>query len=167
MYWKLLLRRGSAPKAGSSWVGARSIGAPVVISEISIALYQFRADGLGTGWDDIPLFQRPTRRAPNSSLPFAGGGPGMGFAFKKASNSGTSWLRNRKDPKLPSKVQDGRFTVSLVRPQRITPCCTTSCPGLGFVSTPSTAGWEIPSRKPKLCFHISFRSVHLKDMYEE
>ena len=64
---------GSAPKAGSSWNGVMSIGAP--------------------------LFQRPTIRAPRRSLPSAGvktfpfPSTGMGFLFKKTLNSGTVWKR--------------------------------------------------------------------------
>ena len=61
--------------------------------------------------------------------------------------------------KLPSSAQGGRtngfggttFTsTSFSRPHRMTPWRTVSWPGSGLLSKSLTAGWEIPSRKPKL-----------------
>lgn len=40
--------------------------------------------------DHVPLFHRPTMRAPRSSLPNSGATPGTGLCFRNASNSGTS-----------------------------------------------------------------------------
>ena len=102
---------GSFAKAGSSWNGVMSIGAP--------------------------LFQRPTIRAPISSLPSAGvkGFPfpslGKGLFFKKLLNSGTSWTSQRKTAKLPSVDQSFLMLKpgSPVLPVRITPGCTGLGPG--------------------------------------
>ena len=97
---------GSAPKAGSSWKGVMSIGAP--------------------------LFQRPTIRAPRSSLPSAGvktfpvPSLGIGCWFKKTLNSGTCWKSQRNTRKLPSTAQDALVAKagSPVCPVRITPGST-------------------------------------------
>ena len=69
----------------------------------------------------IPLIQRPTKRAPRSSLPRSGSKPGIGFRFKNVWNSGTSWKSQRKARKLPSSAQGGRVTASPSRPRSIIP----------------------------------------------
>jgi hypothetical protein len=102
---------GSAPKAGSSWNGVMSIGAP--------------------------LFQRPTIRAPTRSLPSFGVKtfpfPSLGTEFfvKKSSNSGTCWKSQRKTAKLPSVDQSFLMLKpgSPVLPVTITPGCTGAGPG--------------------------------------
>jgi len=123
---------GSAPKAGSSLKGVMSIGAP--------------------------LFQRPTIRAPRSSLPSSGVNtfpfPSLarGFFFKTSLNSGTIWKSQRKTRKLPSTAQ-GALVVkpgSPVCPVTMTPASTELGPGLTTVSKPVTVGSETPSKKPKL-----------------
>ena len=94
---------GSFAKAGSSWNGVISIGAP--------------------------LFQRPTIRAPRSSLPSAGvkdfpfPSLGTGLFFKNSLNSGTSWDSQRKAEKLPSVDQSFLMLKpgSPVLPVMITP----------------------------------------------
>ena len=94
---------GSFAKAGSSWNGVTSIGAP--------------------------LFQRPTIRAPRSSLPSAGvkdfpfPSLGTGLFFKNSLNSGTSWDSQRKAEKLPSVDQSFLMLKpgSPVLPVMITP----------------------------------------------
>ena len=77
----------------------------------------------GSGWVEsyTPLIQRPTNRAPRSSLPKSGSKPGIGFRFKNVWNSGTSWNSQRKARKLPSSAQGGRVTVSPSRPRRVIP----------------------------------------------
>ena len=102
---------GSAPKAGLSWNGVISIGAP--------------------------LFQRPTIRAPRRSLPCSGvktfpvPSLGKAFCFKKVLNSGTSWKSQRKTAKLPSVDQSFLMLKfgSPVLPVTITPGCTGLGPG--------------------------------------
>ena len=123
---------GSFAKTGSSWNGEMSIGAP--------------------------LFQRPTIRAPRSSLPSAGvkgflfPSSGRGFFIKKLLNPGTSWDSQRKTAKLPSVDQSFLMLKpgSPVLPVTITPGCTGLGPGGITVSNPVTRGLEIPSSKPKL-----------------
>jgi hypothetical protein len=102
---------GSAAKAGSSWNGVTSIGAP--------------------------LFQRPTIRAPRRSLPSSGvktfpfPSSGTGLFFKKSLNSGTCWKSQRKTTKLPSVDQSFLMFMpgSPVLPVTIIPGCTGLGPG--------------------------------------
>ena len=102
---------GSVPKAGSSWNGVMSIGAP--------------------------LFQRPTILAPTSSLPSSGDKtfsfPSLctGLFFRKSSNSGTCWKSQRKTTKLPSVDQSFLMVIpgSPFLPVTITPGCTGLGPG--------------------------------------
>ena len=123
---------GSVAKAGSSWNGLKSIGAP--------------------------LFQRPTIRAPRRALPSSGvrvfpfPSLGRGFFFKNTLNSGTNCSRKRKTAKLPSVDQSFLMLKpgSPVLPVTITPGCTGLGPGWITLSNPVTTGLEIPSRKPKL-----------------
>jgi hypothetical protein len=123
---KLLFRLGSAPRAGSSTSGERSVGAP--------------------------LFQRPNIRAPIRSAP--SWTVRLPALFCKALsrvhllNSGTSCLSLRKAINEPFWAQEGRVTVSFSRPVRIIPAGTTAWPGWG-VPKPVGAGLDIPSRKPK------------------
>ena len=60
---------------------------------------------------------------------------------------------------LPSRAHARRMngfggmmpvSTSFSRPHRMTSWRTVSWPGSGLVSKSLTAGWEIPSRKPKL-----------------
>ena len=136
---------GSAPKAGSSWNGLKSMGAP--------------------------LFQRPTIRAPRSSLPSAAvrvtpfPSFAIGFFCRKSLNSGTSWKSQRKATKLPSTFQGALIPMpgSPVCPVTRTPGSTVLGPGLMTVSKPLTTGLEIPSKKPKLGLGLSSYS-HRRQM---
>lgn len=62
------------------------------------APYRSRSDQYGHNVSkkpNVPLFQRPTSRAPSSALPCSGVRPVdlIGLFFRKVLNSGTSWKR--------------------------------------------------------------------------